>query len=55
MQRQCGKEADFRHKKREGTGESPLFDAAGHFQAVRDDRNGRSRYRAAKMSRFGIN
>ena len=26
---------------------------AGHFQAVREDRNGRSRYRATKMPRKG--
>ena len=26
---------------------------AGHFQAAREDRDGRSRYRAAKMPRKG--
>ncbi len=47
---QCGSQAVTGHKKREGIGESPLPETVSHFQAARDDRDGRSRYRAAKMS-----
>jgi len=50
MQKQCGNQALMEYKKREGSGESPLLHSVCHFQAVRDDRNGCSRYRAAKMS-----
>ncbi len=36
--------------KREGDGVSPLrITSFSHFQAARDDRDGRSRYRAAKI------
>jgi len=40
--------------KREGSGESPLcVPMSSHFQVVRDDRNGCSRYRATKMLPVG--
>lgn len=39
--------------ERRGDGESPPgVQAAGRFRAARDDRDGRSRYRAAKISEF---
>ena len=53
LQRQCGNQALTKHKKREGIGESPLLSSVCHFRAARDDRDGRSRYRAAKMSLRG--
>ena len=50
LQRQCGKEAVYGHTSERGLVTALCLGAAGHFQAVRDDRNGCSRYRAAKMS-----
>jgi len=55
MQRHRGNETVFCFFSEKGIGESPSSaDSVSHFQAAREDRVGCSRYRAAKMSLFGI-
>lgn len=45
------KQSIVRSPKREGDGESPLCAGnVSHFRVARDDRDGCSRYRAAKIS-----
>ena len=53
MQRPQANQAEILLKKREGTGESPQEVSGKPLAFVaREDRDGRSRYRAAKMSAF---
>ena len=50
---QCGSSEFDGYFQREGDGASPLYRSnSSHFQAVRDDRDGHSRYRVSKMSIF---
>ena len=51
----CGSQAKDTHKARGEYGVSPFGSMlASHFQAARDDRDGRSRYRAAKMQAWPV-
>ncbi len=46
----CGNEIDVKHQSERGMVKALVRESVSHFQAARDDRDGRSRYRAAKIS-----
>ena len=53
MQKQCGKEADRKTVSERGKVEAPWWkDLQAASAVARDDRDGCSRYRAAKMSAY---
>ena len=54
MQRHCGNKASGSIQSERGSVKALMQNLAGHFQVVRDDRNGCSRYRAAEMPHHGV-
>ena len=50
MQRPCGNKSLFGHPSERGMVKAPCAGDVSHFRVARDDRDGCSRYRAAKIS-----